>query len=152
MERRIFLMTLSGSLGAAVLSSCGGGGPVTDIPYGSVVEGPTAAPAPTINDSIFMLERSIKSMVQAYAYQPNTLLTWGAVNSIISSFLNTQWKAGALVGAQPADAYKVSVGLGSTMTVDDLLNGLMRVTVAVVLVRPGEFFVMTFEQQMQNPG
>jgi uncharacterized protein len=34
----------------------------------------------------------------------------------------------------------------TTMTADDLLNGYLRVSVAVALVRPAEFMVFTIEQ------
>jgi phage tail sheath protein FI len=33
------------------------------------------------------------------------------------------------------------------MTPDDLLNGYLRVSVQVALVRPAEFIVITFQQQ-----
>jgi uncharacterized protein len=69
---------------------------------------------------------------------------------MIENFLNNQWKAGALAGAKPDDAYDVSVGLGSTMTGNDILDGYMRVMVKVAIVRPAEFIVITFQQKMQT--
>ncbi len=42
------------------------------------------------------------------------------------------------------------VGLGSTMTGDDILNGIMRITVLVAISRPAEFIEITFQQQMQK--
>ena len=45
----------------------------------------------------------------------------------------------------------VNVGLG-TMTADDLLNGFMRVTVQVAVVRPAEFLVITFQQVQAKSG
>ena len=59
-------------------------------------------------------------------------------------------KSGALVGAKPKEAYTVDVGLGSTMTGEDILQGFMYVTVRVALVRPAEFIVITFQQKMQT--
>jgi phage tail sheath protein FI len=35
------------------------------------------------------------------------------------------------------------------MTADDILDGYMRVTVKVAIVRPAEFIELTFQQQMQ---
>ena len=46
-------------------------------------------------------------------------------------------------GATPEDAYDVGVGLGSTMTEQDILNGYMNVTVKVAIARPAEFIVLT---------
>jgi phage tail sheath protein FI len=54
------------------------------------------------------------------------------------------------MGATPEDAYSVHVGLGDTMTGDDILNGTLRVTVLVALIRPAEFLTFSFQQQMQK--
>lgn len=103
-----------------------------------------------VRRTIIMLEQSIKFASLAYVFEPNNASTWVTVRNMISNFLTNQWKAGALVGAKPEEAYSVDVGLGSTMTGDDILNGYMRVTVKVALVRPAEYIVLTFQQQMQT--
>ena len=62
--------------------------------------------------------------------------------------LATLWRQGALMGAKPADAYSVQVGLGSTMTALDVLEGRMVVVVGLCPVRPAEFIVLRFVQTM----
>jgi uncharacterized protein len=104
----------------------------------------------SVRRTMIMLEQSIKAAMQAYVFQANDNLNWVNINSAISNFLNSQWKAGALVGAKPADAYSVAVGLGSTMTGEDILQGYLRVQVEVAVVHPAEFIVLTFQQQMQT--
>ncbi len=104
----------------------------------------------SVRRTMIMLEQSIKAALQAYAFQSNDDLTWVAVTSTITNFLSNQWQAGVLVGAKPSDAFCVSVGLGSTMTGEDIQNGLMIVSVKLAVVRPAEFIVLTFEQQMQT--
>ena len=42
------------------------------------------------------------------------------------------------------------VGLGDTMTAEDILDGIMRVSVLVAITRPAEFIEITFQQQMQK--
>ena len=69
---------------------------------------------------------------------------------MIDNFLVNLWKQGALAGAVPEQAFDVQVGLGSTMTGDDILDGKMLITVKVAIVRPAEFIVITFQQQMQQ--
>lgn len=101
-----------------------------------------------VRRTLIMLEQSIQCGLQAYTFSPNNATTWASVNAAISVFLTQQWQQGALQGASAADAFSVSVGLGSTMTGDDVLNGWMRVMVKVSLVHPAEFIVMTFQQQM----
>jgi len=103
-----------------------------------------------VRRTIIMLEQSIKFSALAYVFEANNASTWITVKNMISNFLTNQWKSGALVGAKPEEAYSVDVGLGSTMTADDILNGFMNVTVKVALVRPAEFIVITFQQKMQT--
>jgi phage tail sheath protein FI len=103
-----------------------------------------------VRRTLIMLEQSIALALQAYVFAPNDSGTWVAVKSMIENFLVSQWKAGALMGAGPDDAFAVHVGLGSTMTSQDILDGILRVTVQVAVVRPAEFIVITFQQQMQT--
>lgn len=103
-----------------------------------------------VRRTIIMLEQSIKYATLAYVFEPNTAPTWVTVKNMISNFLTNQWKSGALAGAKPEEAYSVDVGLGSTMTADDILDGFMYVTVKVALVHPAEFIVITFQQKMQT--
>ena len=103
-----------------------------------------------VRRTIIMLEQSIRFATLAYVFEANSASTWVTVKNMISNFLTNQWKAGALVGAKPDEAFTVDVGLGSTMTPDDVLNGFMNVTVKVALVRPAEFIVITFQQKMQT--
>jgi hypothetical protein len=42
------------------------------------------------------------------------------------------------------------VGLGATMTPNDILEGIMRISVKVAITRPAEFIEITFEQKMQE--
>ncbi|MDJ0822543.1 MAG: phage tail sheath subtilisin-like domain-containing protein [Paracoccaceae bacterium] len=97
-----------------------------------------------------MLEQSMIRALEAYVFAPNTATTWTTVRSMLSNFLDNQWKQGALVGATPAEAYGVSVGLGITMTPDDILEGQMRIDVKVAMSRPSEFILLTFSQKMQT--
>jgi phage tail sheath protein FI len=103
-----------------------------------------------VRRTIIMLEQSIKYATLAYVFEPNVASTWVTIKNMITNFLTNQWKAGALAGAKPEEAFSVDVGLGSTMTPDDILNGFMNVMVKVALVRPAEFIVITFQQKMQT--
>ncbi|HAD96310.1 MAG TPA: phage tail protein [Cryomorphaceae bacterium] len=103
-----------------------------------------------VRRTMIMLEQSIKAACQAYVFEPNVANTWITIKGMIENFLSGIWKQGGLAGAKPNDAYSVSVGLGSTMTSEDILEGIMRVTVLVAISRPAEFIEMTFQQQMQK--
>jgi phage tail sheath protein FI len=103
-----------------------------------------------VRRTMIMLEQSVKAACKAYVFEPNDANTWVGVKSMINNYLTGKWKEGALPGAKPDDAFDVQVGLGATMTADDILNGYMNVTVKVAISRPAEFIVITFQQQMQK--
>ena len=52
------------------------------------------------------------------------------------------------MGATAEDAYFVHVGLGQTMTAQDVLNGRMIVDIGIAAVRPAEFIVLRFSHQL----
>jgi hypothetical protein len=68
----------------------------------------------------------------------------------VSNFLNNQWIGGLLVGSSPDQAFEIEIGLGSTMTANDILDGILKMTIKVAIVRPAEFIVLTFEQKQQE--
>ena len=105
----------------------------------------------SVRRTMIMLEQACKLAAHAYIFQPNDKNTWEAITSVISSFLTTIWKEGGLMGATPVAAFSVKCGLGVTMTSDDVLNGWLRVTIMVCVVRPAEYIVITFEQQQATP-
>ena len=101
-----------------------------------------------VRRTMIFIEQSCKLAAHAYVFEPNDKNTWQAVKSMISSFLTTVWKEGGLAGASAADAFSVECGLGTTMTAQDLLEGVMRVTIKVAVTHPAEFIVISFEQEM----
>ncbi|GAB7215210.1 hypothetical protein DZJ_48330 [Dickeya ananatis] len=103
-----------------------------------------------VRRTMIMLEESIKQAAKAYVFEPNTANTWVSMESMIENFLFGIWKRGGLAGASPEDAYSVDVGLGKTMTPQDILEGILRITVLVAISRPAEFIEITFQQQMQK--
>ena len=103
-----------------------------------------------VRRTMIMLEESIKLATKAYVFEPNVSNTWVTIKSMISNFLTSIWKRGGLAGATPEDAFGVLVGLGETMTPQDILDGMLKVTVLVALSRPAEFIEITFQQQMQK--
>lgn len=103
-----------------------------------------------VRRTMIMLEESIRLAAKAMVFEPNVANTWVTVRSMIGNFLTGIWKRGGLAGAVPEDAFSVHVGLGETMTPEDILEGIMNVTVLVAISRPAEFIQITFQQQMQK--
>ena len=103
-----------------------------------------------VRRTLIMIEQSLKLATRSYVFEPNDANTWVSVKSMMSNFLTNLWKQGALAGATPEQAFDVQIGLGTTMTPTDILDGKMLITVKVAFVRPAEFIVITFQQQMQQ--
>lgn len=97
-----------------------------------------------------MIEESVEKAISIFVFESNDANTWVKVRTMIENFLFVQWRAGALQGEKPAHAFDVQVGLGTTMTADDILNGILRVRVAIAPVRPAEFIILTFEQKLPS--
>jgi len=104
----------------------------------------------SVRRTMTFLEQSIKAAAEAYVFEPNNATTWSTLKATVSNFLLNQWQSGLLAGQSPEDAFTVSIGLGSTMTPNDILDGLLKMSVKVAIVRPAEFIVITFEQQQQK--
>nr|DAW68807.1 MAG TPA: tail sheath protein [Caudoviricetes sp.] len=103
-----------------------------------------------VRRTMIFLEESIKNAARAYVFEPNVASTWLNMKAMIENFLLGVWKQGGLAGASPEDAYSVHVGLGDTMTPEDILEGILRITVLVAISHPAEFIEITFQQQMQK--
>ncbi|MEX8518894.1 MAG: phage tail sheath family protein [Leptothrix sp. (in: b-proteobacteria)] len=101
-----------------------------------------------VRRTMIMLEESCRLAAKAMVFEPNVSTTWVTIKSMIGNFLTGIWKRGGLMGAVPDEAFSVQCGLGETMTPEDVLEGILRVTVLVAMVRPAEFIEITFKQQM----
>lgn len=96
-----------------------------------------------------MAEESIKKSTEAFVFEPNDANTWVRVRAMIENFLTIQWRQGALAGATPSQAFFVKVGLGETMTAQDILEGRMIIEIGMAVVRPAEFIIVKFAHKMQ---
>jgi phage tail sheath protein FI len=97
-----------------------------------------------------LIEESTNKATAFAVFEPNDMATWLKVKAMIESFLYGLWEQGALAGPTPQAAYFVNVGLGKTMTAQDILEGRMIVEIGVAAVRPAEFIVLRFSHKMQE--
>ena len=97
-----------------------------------------------------MVEESVKKATGIFVFEPNDANTWVKVKAMIDNYLVNLWKAGALAGSTPDKAFFVKVGLGETMTAQDILDGYMIIEIGMAAVRPAEFIVLRFSHKMQE--
>jgi len=96
------------------------------------------------------VEKDIRKAMSVAVFEPNNAYTWETVRSAIDNYLHQLWTDGALLGETPEEAYSVLVGLGVTMTDEDLRRGEMKVKVGLSAVRPAEQIILQFSQKMNG--
>ncbi|QRR07658.1 phage tail sheath family protein [Burkholderia sp. MS455] len=94
------------------------------------------------------VERDARAALRTVVFEPNSAVTWEAVRGALDHYLNALWRQGALQGDTPTQAYFVRVGLGTTMTQDDINNGKMIIRMGLAAVRPAEFIVLELTQDV----
>ncbi|NJN17076.1 MAG: phage tail sheath family protein [Oscillochloris sp.] len=97
-----------------------------------------------------MIEESVQKASAFAVFEPNDATTWLKVKAMIESYLYGLWEQGALAGPTPEAAYFVNVGLGKTMTAQDVLEGRMIVDIGIAAVRPAEFIILRFTHKLQE--
>lgn len=93
-------------------------------------------------------ERDIKKTMRTMVFEPNNHLTWKRVQAAIENYLHGIWQQGGLSGNKAAEAYFVQIGKDLTMTTEDINQGKMIVQVGMAAVRPAEFIILQFTQDM----
>ncbi|MQL47154.1 phage tail sheath family protein [Photorhabdus khanii] len=93
-------------------------------------------------------ERDIKNAMSFAVFEPNSQPTWKAVHRAIDNYLYSLWQQGGLAGNKAEQAYFVQIGKGTTMTEDDIKQGRMIVKVGMAAVRPAEFIILQFTQNV----
>jgi phage tail sheath protein FI len=97
-----------------------------------------------------MVEESTRKATEQFVFEANDANTWLRIRAMIENFLTLQWRAGALAGAKPEQAFFVRVGLGQTMSAIDILEGRMIIEIGMAVVRPAEFIILRFSHKMQE--
>ena len=97
-----------------------------------------------------MVEESVEKSTAWAVFEPNDANTWIKVKSMIENYLIQKWRQGALTGAKADEAFFVKVGLGTTMTAQDILEGRLNVEIGLAVVRPAEFIILKFSHKMKG--
>ena len=98
-----------------------------------------------------MIGESLRQSLRWAVFEPNDANLWAKVEAIIESYLTRKWREGALSGAQPRQAFFVKVGLGTSMTQQDIVKGRLIVDIGMALVRPAEFIILRVNLKMRQP-
>ncbi|AMQ54769.1 phage tail sheath family protein [Algoriphagus sanaruensis] len=103
----------------------------------------------SVKRTFLMIEESIKSSLGHFVFEPNDANTWARIRGMIENFLTYLWRQGALTGSKPEQAFYVRVGLGQTMTAQDILNGKAIIEIGMAVSKPAEFSILRILLTMQ---
>lgn len=96
------------------------------------------------------VEESLRKAIEPFVFEGNNENTWIRIRGLIENFLTSQWRAGALFGGTPSQAFFVNIGLGATMSAQDILEGKLIAEIGMAAVRPAEFIILKFTHRVQN--
>ena len=97
-----------------------------------------------------MVEETLMKATAFAVFEPNTPITWLKLKSMTENYLRSLWQQGALTGSSESEAFFVNVGLGESMTQQDILEGLMKIKIGISPSRPAEFIELTFQHKSQD--
>ena len=98
-----------------------------------------------------MIEASLRKGMNWAVFEPNGEPAWARVRLQATRFLTDQWRAGALLGSKPEQAFFVRCDR-TTMTADDLANGRLVCEIGVAVLKPAEFVIFRIVSKTANSG
>ncbi|MDC9591120.1 phage tail sheath subtilisin-like domain-containing protein [Xenorhabdus sp. XENO-10] len=94
------------------------------------------------------VERDIRQALRAVLFETNNQPTWMRAKAAVDQYLYALWQKNALMGDRPEEAYFVHIGQDITMSDADIKQGKMIMKVGLAAVRPAEFIVLQFTQDV----
>jgi phage tail sheath protein FI len=94
---------------------------------------------------VSMIEHALEISMQWTVFEPNNIHLWNLIKVSITTFLDSVWKKGALIGDSAAAAYYVKCDL-SNNPLSVTGTGEMVVEIGVAPARPAEFVVFRVGQ------
>jgi uncharacterized protein len=90
---------------------------------------------------VHRLVRVMRRVAEPLVFETNGPETWLALVRALTTVLREAWRAGALRGSRPEEAFQVTCD-ETTQTADDIANGRCICEVRVALAAPMEFIVL----------
>ena len=95
------------------------------------------------------VESALAKLADWVVFEPNDATTWLKIRQVVENTLHGLWRAGALHGAKPEQAYFVKVGVGESMTSQDVQQGRMVLELGLAVIRPAEFIILKHTYNVQ---
>ncbi|MFE6692331.1 phage tail sheath family protein, partial [Streptomyces sp. NPDC057743] len=98
---------------------------------------------------VSFLRRSILDGTRWAIFEPNDERLWAALRRTITTFLNDQWRIGALQGTDPTEAFYVTCDATNNPD-NSRKKGEVHCDIGVAIVRPAEFIEFTLTQILES--
>ncbi|WGS53960.1 phage tail sheath subtilisin-like domain-containing protein [Paraburkholderia sp. D15] len=100
------------------------------------------------------VEAQLSQLGRRYVFEQNNALTWARLKGQSYAWLRQLWMSGSLAGETEEDAFQVEIGVGETMTDDDVQAGKMIMNVGLAVLYPAEFIDISvqFDTSMKSSG
>lgn len=103
-----------------------------------------------VRRTMLALRESIEEGMRWAVFEPNDQNTWKTVERDVRAFLTLQWRAGALMGASPDQAFYVKCD-AETNPPEVIDAGQMVTEIGVAPVKPAEFVIFRIAQWSGEP-
>lgn len=92
-----------------------------------------------IRRTLSWIETQVEQIARPFMFEANILLTWVRLRGIVHIWLRELWLEGGLYGEEESDAFFIQIGLGETMSQEDIEQGRMVMKIGVAVAYPAEF-------------
>lgn len=96
------------------------------------------------------IQKSTEQSLTWTVFEQNNPQLWATVTQVISSFLDTLWESGAMMGSTAAEAYFV-VCDSSNNPPESVALGVLNISIGFAPIDPAEFEVISLTLQTEGP-
>ncbi|MGE3109935.1 MAG: phage tail sheath family protein [Phycisphaerales bacterium] len=104
----------------------------------------------SVRRTALFIERSITEGTTWAVFEPSDEPLWAKIRASVGAFMQALFRAGALVGGTPREAYYVKCDR-STMTQSDIDSGIVNIEIGVAPLKPAEFVIIRIGVWARRP-
>ncbi|MDR5816422.1 phage tail sheath subtilisin-like domain-containing protein [Caballeronia sp. LZ033] len=103
-----------------------------------------------IRRTLSWIEAQVAQIVKPFVFEPNILLTWIRMRGMVHIWLRELWLDGGLYGEEESEAFFIQIGLGETMSQEDIDQGRIVMNIGVAAAYPAEFIEVSITLDTQS--
>ncbi|MCF2134579.1 MULTISPECIES: phage tail sheath family protein [Mycetohabitans] len=100
-----------------------------------------------VRRTLSYIEAHLSEIGRFAVFESNNAITWFKLKALARAWLRQLWQAGGLFGAQEDEAFRLLLGLGESMTEEDVQAGRLIMKVFLAAYYPAEFIELRLQLQ-----